>query len=349
MQGRNAQVARIYRILNLLEGSPQGLSALEIKEKLEDRGFDVSKRTVYRDLEALSEAGFPLFPQEPQEDENVTRWVLERSTRINQYLALSTKELFALHLARGILASAKGSWIHADLEQVFQKIEEKLGSSHRGHIEELSSEVRFDQSAGSNVDIDPDVLETVRAACAEEQVLSVEYRSLRSGTERRRKLGPHFVYFSKGSIYLVAEDLDQPEPKLVKLFALPRMKNAVMEDIPYVAAPIDPQKLFESSFGVFRGERPEEVEIEFSARIASYIAERRWHSSQRLEKQARGNIVLKMNVAITPELVQWVLGFGADAQVLKPGDLRDRLTESVAAMAELYAQPSRPHLAPSSQ
>ncbi len=78
MHGRNAQVARIYRILSLLEGTPQGLSASEIRQRLAERDFEVSKRTVYRDLEALSDAGFPLFPSEQCSDESATRWVLSR-------------------------------------------------------------------------------------------------------------------------------------------------------------------------------------------------------------------------------------------------------------------------------
>src|SRR5580692_3546813 len=115
MQGRNAQVARIYRILNLLEGSPHGLSACEIRERLTERDVEVSKRTVYRDLEALSDAGFPLFPLDSvdgQSDQHATRWVLERSAKINQYLALSAQELFALYLARGMLVPLKNTPLH---------------------------------------------------------------------------------------------------------------------------------------------------------------------------------------------------------------------------------------------
>jgi predicted DNA-binding transcriptional regulator YafY len=81
MQGRNAQVARIYKILVLLEGAPQGLTALELRERLLDRGSDVSKRTVYRDLEALADAGFPLSEGAENENGEATRWVLHRSLK----------------------------------------------------------------------------------------------------------------------------------------------------------------------------------------------------------------------------------------------------------------------------
>lgn len=141
MHGRNAQVARIYRILNLLEGTPQGLSAHEIWQRLNERGHKICKRTVYRDLEALSGAGFPLFPREQGGDEEGTRWVLERNAKINQYLVFSGQELFALCLARSALTPFKDTPLYDDLNRAFQKIEEKLGTVHREHFAELSCEM----------------------------------------------------------------------------------------------------------------------------------------------------------------------------------------------------------------
>lgn len=334
MQGRNAQVARIYRILNLLEGSPQGLSAAEIKARLSERDFDVSKRTIYRDLEALCEAGFPVFPTETTSDENATRWVLEGRTKVGQYLAFSIQELFALHLVRGMLAQLKDTPVHTDFERAFQKIEDKLGTSHREYLDELSMGVRFDQSTSWAQGLDADTLETVRAACAEGQVLSTDYESVNSGTVKRRRLGPHYLYFAKGSVYLVAEDLETAK---TKLFALPRMKNVVMEDEPFESTPIDHERFFKSSFGIFQGSEPKEVEIEFGKTVASFVRERRWHSSQRVKELDSGRILVSMSVAVTPELVQWVLGFGPEAQVLEPKDLRDQVVSAVAEMAKYYA------------
>ncbi len=333
MHGRNTQVARIYRILNLLEGSHNGLSAAELRERLNDRDVEVSKRTVYRDLEALSDAGFPLYPVDDIGDESATRWVLERSARISQYLVFSAQELFALYLARGMLVPLKDTPLHSDLEGVFQKIADKLGTVNREHFTELSSEIRFDASPNWGLGLNLEVLDAVRAACAEGQVLSVDYESVSSGTQGRRRLGPHYVYFAKGSGYLIAEDLATAQ---TKVFALPRMKNAVMEDEVYKGKPVDHEKFFGTSFGVFHGEQPLEVRIEFTKAVAHYVKERRWHSSQKTVPASNGGIQLTMQVALTPELVQWVLGFGPEAQVLGPEDLRVKLGDSISKMAGLY-------------
>lgn len=320
MQGRNAQVARIYRILTLLEGAPQGLTAAELHERLSERDHEVSRRTVYRDLQALSDAGFPLA-------ENDARWVLERGTRINQYLALSARELLALHLARGLLP-----W--AELESVFRKIKDKLGTAHREYFGELSSEVRFESNAAAGPALDHELLETVRAACAEGQVLAVDYDSVSSRTRSRRRLGPHYVYFARSAAYLIAEDLANGQ---TKVFALSRMRNAVMEEAAYDGKPVDHEAFFAASFGVFRGLKPSLVRLRFSQVVSPIVRERRWHASQALTEHEDGALELTMTVALTPELVQWILGFGAEAQVLAPDELRAEIATAVSAMAKLYA------------
>ncbi len=47
---------RIYTALSILEGAPQGLTVKELTERLEVRDVGANKRTVCRDLEALSTA-----------------------------------------------------------------------------------------------------------------------------------------------------------------------------------------------------------------------------------------------------------------------------------------------------
>jgi len=52
---RGAQLARQWKILKLLETRKPGLSVAEITQEI-----DAQPRTIYRGLEALQAAGFPL-------------------------------------------------------------------------------------------------------------------------------------------------------------------------------------------------------------------------------------------------------------------------------------------------
>lgn len=157
MSGRNSQVARILCILDLLDGNPNGLSVAEIHNKISERNHSASKRTIYRDLEALAMAGFPLFPD--NEDEQRQKWTLERNTRINQYLVLSARELFALFLARGMLTPLSATPFYQDLQNIFQKLEQKLGEKQVDYISSLQEEMKFEAGPQWGLGLNPEVLE----------------------------------------------------------------------------------------------------------------------------------------------------------------------------------------------
>lgn len=335
MPGRNAQVARIYTILNLLEGTPQGLSAKEIRARAIERGHEASQRTIYRDLEALSASGFPLFPQgEGSTDSPATRWVLEKTARIDRYLVLTPRELVGLYLSRSVLAPLRDTPFYEDLERMFGKIEEKLGTRANEHLRDLSNEIRFEPGPRWGLGVNPDLLDTVRAACTEGQLMACTYASVSSDGPTPRTLGPHYLYFSKGALYLVAEDLGDGK---IKTFALPRMSDARMLDDAYQGSKSDPAELFRNSFGIYRdGGAPEDVTIHFSRTIAPFVRERSWHHSQRTVAKSGGDIELKLHVTITPELVSWILGFGPEATVLEPRHLQSRLAEAAERIIGKY-------------
>jgi hypothetical protein len=54
-----------------------------------------------------------------------------------------------------------------------------------------------------------------------------------------------------------------------------------------------------------------------------YIRERTWHPSQQIETEPDGSIILALHVADLGEVKFWLIGFGAEAEVLEPAELRD--------------------------
>lgn len=333
MKGRNAQVARILSILDFLEGTQGGLSVAEIHEKLSLRGHEASKRTIYRDLEALAQAGFPLFPE--GEGEAQTRWRLERNTKIHQYLVLSAKELFALFLARGALTPLQHTPFYQDLESIFKKLEERLGARQIEYLESLEAELKFEPGPAWGLGISPDILETLRSACAEGHVLQGLYYSVNSRAESTRKLGPHYLYYSKGGLYLVAEDLSD---KKVKVFAVPRFKKAEMLETAYEGKVITPEEFFSGGMSVFTGSKPEEITLEFTDEVAQFVKERRWHSSQRTVNLEGGKIRVMLELGQTPELISWILSFGPQAKVVSPTSLAERVLAKAMETAKMYSK-----------
>ena len=78
------------------------------------------------------------------------------------------------------------------------------------------------------------------------------------------------------------------------------------------------------------------VVIRFSAAVAKRAAETRWHPSQQLEQQADGGLIWRGQVAGMREIRIWILGWGADAEVLEPAALRDEVAAELRRAAALY-------------
>ena len=78
------------------------------------------------------------------------------------------------------------------------------------------------------------------------------------------------------------------------------------------------------------------MEIAFDIGAARKVEERSWPGFQGIRELGDGRKVLQLRVAVTPEIVRWVLTWGASAEVFRPEDLRRRVGEILRAAAERY-------------
>jgi proteasome accessory factor B len=78
------------------------------------------------------------------------------------------------------------------------------------------------------------------------------------------------------------------------------------------------------------------VVIRFSVAVAKRAAETRWHPSQELEPQADGTLIWRGLVSGMREIKVWILGWGADAEVLEPPELRADVAAELHGAAHVY-------------
>jgi predicted DNA-binding transcriptional regulator YafY len=101
-------------------------------------------------------------------------------------------------------------------------------------------------------------------------------------------------------------------------------------------ADFSPEKFFASALGVLGGTGDFRVVIRFAAAVAERVREREWHESQEMRELPDGALELRMRLGALSEVEQWVLGWGAAAEVIEPKELRDGVRKTVAELAAKY-------------
>lgn len=95
-------------------------------------------------------------------------------------------------------------------------------------------------------------------------------------------------------------------------------------------------EVLRGSFGVHSAGKKQRIRVEFDPFAARLVAERKWHESQRVREKADGSIILELELGGLQELERWILSWGAHVEELEPPALRQRVRDTVSAIAKLY-------------
>ena len=318
---RNAEVIRQWKILKRIEAgrftSTQALA--------DEHG--VTERTIRRDIEALQEAGFPLY-DERADGKKVWRLVDGYKQRLTQTFSLS--ELAALHFGKNLMSFLGGAPFALDLESAFAKIREALPAKSLPYLSRIQDLFVARPGPAKDYSEKKEVIASLIDATLHQRRAVIEYFSLSSRRKKTYTLDPYRVVYHHGGLYLYARVAEYGE---VRTFAVERIAHIEVKDEGFeIPKDFDVSEYVRGAFGITGG-KPEAVELVFGAPVAGYIRERIWHESQSLEDQSDGGVVLRMNVAPGPELQSWIKGFLPQVRVEKPRALREAIARDVKEAA----------------
>src|SRR6185295_183698 len=129
---RNAEVIRQWTILREIERSrAAGVTIDDLAGQCA-----VTTRTIRRDLQALEEAGFPLYDDRSRDDGR-TRWVINGQAFQGVAAGLTLSELCALYFSRTLLEALSGTPFRDELESAFEKLSSALAPHMRQFLDQL--------------------------------------------------------------------------------------------------------------------------------------------------------------------------------------------------------------------
>jgi predicted DNA-binding transcriptional regulator YafY len=177
------------------------------------------------------------------------------------------------------------------------------------------------------------LLDDLIEAVLHHRVIGIRYTRF-SGDSQELRLEPLSIVVHDHQLYVVARGARRELHPY--RFARIQAVDVLEEAFTYPSrAAYDPEHVFRDSFGVFLGLPVRRVELHLDKRWAPYARTHRWHESQ-VVVVTRSYVSVKLRVRVCPELEAWILGFGDEAQVVRPADLRARIAARAARLARVY-------------
>ena len=302
---------RLIEILQLLGGRRSWRPA-EIAHH-----FDISERTVYRDLQDLSRLqGIPVT-----RDEDGYRLVEGATIR---WLGLTSTERATLKLLLQHPAFRTASELTSPLER-------KLDAATR-ELEETPQALTLAGPERSGA-IRNGLLALLEGAVREQAPVSLLYRSLWSQRQAWRGLDPYAVFHRENTWYLVGHCHLRDEPRT---FRLDRIVEAKRLDGAFDRPTFDLDAFLQQTWGVYRGRILHEVVIHFDASLAPLIQQGAHHPGESVERLKNGRLAYRVTISHLDEIARWIVGFAGAARAVEPPALVERVSEIAGGAYERH-------------
>lgn len=327
---RNAEVIRQWTILREIESARgAGVTIDDLAGQC-----DVTTRTIRRDLQALQEAGFPLY--DDKADDGRTRWHFDGHVLKGLTAGLTLSELCALYFSRTLVETLAGTPFREDVQSAFEKLAAGLTPHMTTFLDQLPRVIAAKPDPIRRYDTVRPIITRLIEATLQNRQARLRYHSEASKRTKSYLVHPYRLAYAQGGLYLMAW---VPEYGQMRTFAVERIREASLLEDRFEPKENLPDEAFPHSLGVHSGD-PVHVEIAFAPAVAGYVQARQWHASQATRSTTDGGVVMSLEVCADRALRSWILSFGPSARVVVPVELaRDIAAEIDAARAQ-YAHPT---------
>ncbi|MCA9835429.1 MAG: YafY family transcriptional regulator [Trueperaceae bacterium] len=287
------------------------------------RTFEVTKRTIYRDVQALCESGVPVVSAAGQ-----GYWLMEGY--FLPPVSLSPDEAIMLILGSDLMAKSFDAQYQQAAQAASRKIEALLQAKVLAEVSYLKNNIRF-ISLDSEADVGvPEVLQQLRRSIVARKSVRIRYKKRTSNQEdafSERLIDPHSLLHMSGAWMLSAYCHMR---HTMRMFRLSRIKELELTDISFTR---------QANFDVHKLHGPDNlttaVELLFDNSIADLVKERPLIYSPSYEDTAQG-LKVTLKVRKPEEILGWILSWGSKVNVLQPESLKRQVLAELEAIQKHY-------------
>lgn len=317
---QGTRTERLFATILLLQNRPN-MTSRDLSAH-----FGVSRRTIFRDLRALSDSGVPLTYSEGGGYEILEGYQLPP-------LMLTAREAATLLVGTEFMRLQSDASLREDAGEVSLKIRAVLPREIREYVDRLSE----------NTVLDPYWSQAIRhegeesgkwfklsEAVARSRKVIMEYFVESRGELTQRRVDPLGLVYYTDHWNLIAFDHLREETRNFRLDRIEEM--FVLTERFERPAEFDLQTYLE---GEGRRSDPHHIRLSFSAAVFARV---RSQIPARIEeeKELDGRVEITFSFDNMDYLANWLLRFGADVFVVEPADLVKRHQSAARAIASNY-------------
>ncbi|KAF0154928.1 MAG: transcriptional regulator [Syntrophaceae bacterium] len=291
--------------------------------------FGISRKTAQRDIEFISERlKAPLCYLHYRRG-----YTYEDNTLEIPDLWLSEDELISLVLSYRLASAVPDSGVKTTLKTLLNQIITNH-SSDTLSIDELSDKISVKNIAYARTN--EAVFHRLLEALLRSKPVRIAYYSPHNDQSTTRGILPLHLLSYMGTWHIIAYCNVKKE---LRDFVLSRIQSVAASEI-QIDARVSATRVkdyIREAFGIFRGEKTQNVCLRFAADIAPWIAEQSWHPIQKTKRGKDGRLCLTIPVADFREIKREILRYGSQVEVIAPAVLRQEVKKEIEKMRKVYA------------
>ena len=333
--------------MNEKEGKVQFWRLLKIDEQLRAKRFptarslakefDVSKRTVERDIEFLRDR----YEAPIEYDHSKCGYAYTQETFFLKSLFLTDEELFSAAVFEKALQQYRNTPIEGRLKAVFAKLTELLPDDAVSvNTMWLGDSLTFIPEPSP--EISPEIFDAVFSGVKARRAIRFLYRSLTQTEAAVRTCEPYHIVCQRGAWYVIGRCVDKNEERI---FSFSRMSEIeVLQDRLFeLPAGFTVEQYIDKNVGVWLNRRkPFTVRLLFSASVSAFAEEHIWNEEQTVLVHEDKSVEVSFKTTQFEEMKRFVLGQGATVRVLEPAELVQAVQKEIEEMRSLYQNEKNP-------
>lgn len=249
-------------------------------------------------------------------------------------LSLGDDDLQAIRFAAATLNQFRDVLIFRQYESAIEKIINRVNISRNPDDEALNNFIQFEKSTVSkgNEFLGP-LLEHIRS----KKSIRIDYRKFTNDEVKEYELHPYLLKEYHNRWYLVAYDAGS---KHIRTFGLERIDKIETAERKFTMEKnFNADVFFKYSIGITeKADKPQDIVLVFDKVPGRFLMTQPIHASQKILKESKSEIHIGLKVLVTPELISFILGYGAQVTVAKPASLKLIISKQLKDALKTYQE-----------